>query len=213
LSIVRVENLNYKLNGVEILRDINFSIESGEYVAIVGPNGGGKTTLVNIILQLKRGWSGEIKLFETPVSKFKDWKKVGFLPQRAIDIDHKFPIKVSEVVRLGNLDSFWKRDRQVQKTMENLGIYEFKDRLIGELSGGQKQRVMIARALVSNPKLLFLDEPNSGVDQKTQAEFYRLLSDLNRENGLTIVFITHDIGAIEESVTSLFSVNRELIRS
>ncbi|EJF06442.1 ATPase component of Mn/Zn ABC-type transporter [Thiovulum sp. ES] len=213
MPIVRVKNLNYKLNGVEILRDINFSIESGEYVAIVGPNGGGKTTLVNIILQLKRGWSGEIELFGTPVSKFKDWKKIGFLPQRAIDIDHKFPIKVSEVVRLGNLDSFWKKDQQVQKTMENLGIYEFKDRLIGELSGGQKQRVMIARALVSNPKLLFLDEPNSGVDQKTQAEFYRLLSDLNRENSLTIVFITHDIGAIEESVTSLFSVNRELIRS
>jgi zinc transport system ATP-binding protein len=211
LSIIKVENLNYFLNGVEILKDVNFSVEKGEYVAIVGPNGGGKTTLINILLQLKSGWSGKIELFQKPVSKFKEWNRIGFLPQRAIDIDHKFPIKVSEVVRLGNLKSFWKKDSEVQKVMEQFGIDQFQDRLIGELSGGQKQRVMIARALVSKPELLFLDEPNSGVDQETQAEFYALLKRINRELGVTIVFITHDIGAIEECVTSLFSVNRELV--
>jgi zinc transport system ATP-binding protein len=216
---VSIQNLNYSIDGVEILQNIDFSIYRGDYMAIVGPNGGGKSTLVNTFLGLRKDYRGEIKLFGTPLQKFRDWSKIGFVPQRATEVDQKFPITVYEVVQLGRVRSFqkfWKsrkEDKKIIKTvMDQLGIYHLKDKLIGELSGGERQRVMISRALVSQPQLLVLDEPNSGVDKKTQQEFYSILKNLNRENGITIVFVTHDIEMIQDSINSTISINREMRR-
>jgi len=220
LSIVQVENLNYVVDGITILKDISFTINRGDYVAVVGPNGGGKSTLINTILGLNTDFSGQISIFGENITKFNSWNKIGFVPQRVIEFDSKFPITVYETVKLGrmrNFKKFWRDNRKdieiVNRVMKSLKIIDLKDRLIGELSGGQKQRVMIARSLVSEPELLFLDEPNTGVDITTQREFYSILKDLNSNKGLTIVFITHDIGVIEDSINSLISINREMLKS
>ncbi len=221
MSIIEVKNLNYKINNIEILKNISFSVQSGDYLAVIGPNGGGKSTLINTILGLKRGFSGNIKLFGQELSKFKDWTKIGFVPQRVIEVDKKFPITVYETIKLGRISSFrqfWRRDKSkeyqlIDEVMEKLKISHLKNRLIGELSGGQKQRVMIARALVSQPQLLILDEPNTGIDQETQKDFYSILHHLNRDKKITIIFITHDIGVIEDSINSIITINRELIKS
>lgn len=220
MQIVEVKNLNYRVDGITILDNINLCVESGDYLAVVGPNGGGKSTLVNTILGLNRGYDGTIKLFGEELHKFKDWEKIGFVPQRVIEVDQKFPITVYETIKLGRISSlrkFWRNHQKdnelVDEVMKRLKISHLKDRLIGELSGGQKQRVMIARALVSKPQLLILDEPNTGVDQETQREFYSILQHLNRDKKITIIFITHDIGVIEDSINSIVSINREIIKS
>jgi len=220
LSIVEVKNLNYRVKELSILENISFSLNRGDYTAVVGPNGGGKSTLINTILGLNRDFSGEVKLFDTPLEKFKLWNRIGYVPQRAIEIDNKFPATVLEVVKMGRFFSFkkfWKSHKEdmeiVESVMRELKIFNLKDRLIGELSGGQKQRVMIAKALVTQPELLILDEPNAGVDIESQQEFYSILKRLNREERLTIVFITHDIGVIEDNITSLISINRSLLQS
>jgi zinc transport system ATP-binding protein len=220
LRIIEVKNLNYIINGISILKDISFHINAGDYTAVVGPNGGGKTTLINTILGLKKGWTGEIKLFNQKLEDFKEWQKIGYVPQRVIEFDQKFPITVFETVKLGrmyNFKKFWRNHTKDIKTIndiiEALGISDLKNKLIGELSGGQKQRVMIARALASEPELLLLDEPNTGIDNETQQEFYNILKRLNKEQKITIIFITHDIGVIEDSINSIISINKEILKS
>jgi len=220
LPIVEVQNLNYIIDEITILKNISFTINRGDYIAVVGPNGGGKSTLINTILGLNKDYQGKISLFGEDLQQFDSWSKIGFLPQRVVEVDSKFPITVYETVKLGrmkNFKKFWRDNSKdikiVDKIMKSLKILDLKDRLIGELSGGQKQRVMIARSLVSEPELLFLDEPNTGVDIETQREFYSILKDLNKNRGLTIVFITHDIGVIEDNITSLISINREILKS
>ena len=220
MPIVEVQNLNYIIDEITILKNISFTINRGDYIAVVGPNGGGKSTLINTILGLNKDYQGKISLFGEDLQQFDSWSKIGFLPQRVVEVDSKFPITVYETVKLGrmkNFKKFWRDNSKdikiVDKIMKSLKILDLKDRLIGELSGGQKQRVMIARSLVSEPELLFLDEPNTGVDIETQREFYSILKDLNKNRGLTIVFITHDIGVIEDNITSLISINREILKS
>ena len=216
MSIVEVQNLNFGIDDLVILKNITFSIQKGDYLAIVGPNGGGKSTLIHTILGLKRGYSGNIKLFNTPLQKFREWHRIGFVPQRVIEVDKKFPISVYETIQLGERKRFWKREKKngyIDEVMERLKIAHLKNRLIGELSGGEKQRVMIARALISQPELLILDEPYTGIDKETQKEFYAILHNLNRKKRITIVLITHDIGVVEDSITSIVSVNKELLKS
>jgi len=220
LRIIEVKNLNYIINGISILKDISFHINAGDYTAVVGPNGGGKTTLINTILGLKKGWTGEIKLFNQKLEDFKEWQKIGYVPQRVIEFDQKFPITVFETVKLGRMYNFKKFLRNhtkdiktINDIIEALGISDLKNKLIGELSGGQKQRVMIARALASEPELLLLDEPNTGIDNETQQEFYNILKRLNKEQKITIIFITHDIGVIEDSINSIISINKEILKS
>ena len=169
---------------------------------------------------LKKGWTGEIKLFNQKLEDFKGWQKIGYVPQRVIEFDQKFPITVFETVKLGrmyNFKKFWRNHTKDIKTIndiiEALGISDLKNKLIGELSGGQKQRVMIARALASEPELLLLDEPNTGIDNETQQEFYNILKRLNKEQKITIIFITHDIGVIEDSINSIISINKEILKS
>jgi zinc transport system ATP-binding protein len=151
---------------------------------------------------------------------FKEWQKIGYVPQRVIEFDKKFPITVFETVKLGriyNFRKFWQKHTEdtkiINSAIEALGIQDLKNRLIGELSGGQKQRVMIARALASEPKLLLLDEPNTGIDNETQQEFFNILKKINQENKITIIFITHDIGVIEDSINSIISINKEILKS
>lgn len=216
--LFEVKKLFYEVNGQKILSDISFNILPGDYCAIIGPNGGGKTTLIRLLLGLEKPTRGTIKLFGQPLSRFKRWHKIGYVPQRASQLDQSFPATVLEVVTMGRTANkglfarMTQDDRDaIEEAMIKMNVEHIKEKLIGELSGGQRQRVMIARALASKPEVLILDEPNTGVDVVSQQRFYKLLKELNRDENITIIFITHDVGVIVDDIGRLFTVNQTLL--
>ncbi len=218
VPVVEVKNLFYQVNGQKILHDVSLAVLPGDYCAIIGPNGGGKTTLIRLLLGLGTPTQGEIKLFGRALGKFRHWDKIGYVPQRASQLDQNFPATVLEVVKMGRIvkQGLFGRsspeDRAaINEAMVKMDVLDIKDKLIGELSGGQRQRVMIARALASKPEVLILDEPNTGVDVASQQRFYKLLRELNRNEKMTIIFITHDIGVIVDDIGRLFTVNQTLL--
>ncbi|MEA3523706.1 MAG: metal ABC transporter ATP-binding protein [Campylobacterota bacterium] len=216
-AVFDVKGLNYCINKQDILKSLSLIIKKGEYCAIIGPNGGGKTTLIRILLRLEKADSGDIKLFGKDIKDFKQWSKIGYVPQRAVQIDTNFPANVHEVVQMGltalrkNFDTRVDERHAIESAMAKMDVTHLKNKLIGELSGGQRQRVMIARALASSPEVLILDEPNTGVDIKSQHRFYELLRELNINEKMTILFITHDIGVIADDIGRLFTVNQSLL--
>ncbi len=216
VPIFDVKNLNFSVRGQNILSNISLEIFNGEYVAIIGPNGGGKTTLIRMLLGLDAPTDGSIKLYGKKIKNFKEWHKIGYVPQRASLVDVNFPATVEDIVKMGRVSKlgFFKGMSQedknaVKDAMVKMDVLNLKDKMVGTLSGGQRQRVMIARALASNPEILILDEPNTGVDMVSQKNFYALLGKLNREENITIVFITHDIGVIADDIGRLFTINQK----
>lgn len=219
-SLFEVHDLNFTRGGNEILKSVNLSILEGEYCAIIGPNGGGKTTLIRLLMGLEKPTSGSIKLFGTEQNKFRAWNRIGYVPQRSALVDATFPATVREVVAMGRyagrgiLGFETSEDAEaIEESMEQMGVSDLRDRLIGHLSGGQRQRVMIARALASHPQVLIVDEPNTGVDVESQHRFYELLRLLNKTKRIAILFITHDVGVIAEDISKLFFVNQTLLLS
>jgi zinc transport system ATP-binding protein len=218
--VFEAKGVQYRVHGNAILKNINLLIKRGTYAAIIGPNGGGKTTLIRLLLGLEKISGGEIKLFGKPQKQFDAWHKIGYVPQRVSLVDQQFPATVYEVVKMGRVArrGLFKRERPedieaVENAMEKMAVSDLRDRLVGELSGGQRQRVMIARALASEPEVLILDEPNTGVDAQSQSRFYELLRKLNQQEALTIIFITHDVGVIAGDIQSLFFVNQTILSS
>jgi len=218
IPIFEVENLNFSIKNQKILSDISFKIFNAEYIAIIGPNGGGKTTLIRMLLGLDEPTTGKIKIFGKKIKDFKEWRKIGYVPQRASLVDVSFPATVEDIVNMGRISqrrlfSFKSaQDKEIAKdAMQTMDIYDLKDKRVGTLSGGQRQTVMIARALASKPEILILDEPNTGVDMVSQKKFYELLAKLNKENKITIVFITHDVGVIADDIRRLFTINQKAI--
>jgi len=216
VPIFDVKNLSFSVRGQDILSKISLEIFNGEYVAIIGPNGGGKTTLIRMLLGLEKPTTGEVRLFGKKLKNFNEWYKIGFVPQRASHVDANFPATVEDIVKMGRVakrgifTGFSKEDSQmVQDAMKKMDILHLKDKMVGTLSGGQRQRTMIARALASSPEILILDEPNTGVDAVSQQRFYKLLSKLNKEENITIVFITHDVGVIADDIGRLFTINQK----
>ena len=216
LPIFDVRNLSLVVREHTILRSITLQIFEGEYVAIIGPNGGGKTTFVRTLLGLQKPTSGEIFIYSRPLESFSEWDRIGYVPQRATLTDKSFPATAQDIVKMGRLAkkgffAFYNSEdkKAVEEAMKKMNVWQRRDRLIGELSGGQRQRVMIARALASHPSILILDEPNTGVDVISQRIFYDLLRELNKNEGLTIVFITHDIGVIADDITKLITINQK----
>ncbi|MDD4856070.1 MAG: metal ABC transporter ATP-binding protein [Sulfuricurvum sp.] len=219
-SLFDVRNVNFTRGENEILKSVNLTILVGEYCAIIGPNGGGKTTLIRLLMGLEKPTSGTIKLFGTEQSKFREWHRIGYVPQRSALVDAAFPATVREVVAMGRyarrgIFGFESLEDigAIEESMEQMGVAHLRDRLIGHLSGGQRQRVMIARALASHPQVLIVDEPNTGVDVESQHRFYELLRVLNKTRHIAILFITHDIGVIAEDISKLFFVNQTLLLS
>jgi len=218
IPIFDVKNLNFSVSGQHILSNISFEIFDSEYIAIIGPNGGGKTTLIRMLLGLESPTNGELRIFGKKLDDFKEWHKIGFVPQRASHVDANFPATVQDIVNMGRtsqrtlFSSMSVNDKEIVKdSMIKMGVFDLKDKMVGTLSGGQRQRVMIARALASKPKILILDEPNTGVDMVSQKGFYTLLAKLNKEENITIVFITHDIGVIADDIGRLFTINQKAI--
>lgn len=216
-SIIRLENINFAYDSKVVLKNVNLEINRGTFMGLVGPNGGGKTTIIKILLGLIEPDSGKVFINNQPINKFKDWNKIGFVSQKANTFNKGFPATVFEVVsmgltaKLGYLKFLNKKaKRQVLHAINQVGMSEYAYRNIGDLSGGQQQRVFIARALVSEPDILILDEPTVGIDFKNVERFYELLHKLNTEQNITMLLITHDTGAMTNYATNIVCLNQTL---
>jgi zinc transport system ATP-binding protein len=217
-NIIEIENLLFYYGKETVLKDINLKIHKGDYIGIAGPNGGGKTTLLKCILGLLKPQKGTIRLFGVNIRSFKNWSKIGYVPQK-ITFDPYFPATVKEVVSMGLYGKkglfrpLGKEDwKNVRTALEQVGMHNISQRRIGELSGGQQQRVFIARALVSKPEVIFLDEPTVGVDIETRNQFFSLVETLNKKLELTLVLVTHDIDILlHHGATEAAFINKEIL--
>jgi zinc transport system ATP-binding protein len=225
---IEIEGVSFSYHGEKVLEDVGFSVARGDYLGIIGPNGGGKTTLIRIILGLLKPDTGSVRIFgggaphgvnvgATHRVNGGARASIGYVAQHAVQGETYFPASVEEVVksgrfaRMGFLKRFSDADRAaVEKAMETADVGRLGRRLIGSLSVGQLQRVLIARALASEPEILILDEPVTGVDIASQTRFYAFLELLNKELGITILFVTHDVGVIAREATSVMCLNRKL---
>jgi zinc transport system ATP-binding protein len=216
LPVIELNHIYYRYDRENVLEDVSLKIEKGAFLGIVGPNGSGKSTLLKLILGLIKPQKGTIKLFGEEIKHFKDQQKIGFVSQKANSFNSGFPATVYEVVasgltkKLGLFRFFKKQDEEkIVKVIKSVGMEQYMNRNIGELSGGQQQRIFIARALVSEPELLILDEPTVGVDAENVQSFYEMLAGLN-QTGITLLLVTHDIGAISDKVTNVACLNKGL---
>ena len=212
-NVIEIKHLNFKT----IIQDVSLEIRRGDYAAIIGPNGGGKSTLVKLILGLIPQDSGVIKLFGQEPS-LHSLKAIGYVSQGISKLDENFPISVKEVIKLGliaNKPLFSRLTKEdlsiIDSVLTKMNIMDLKDAKISELSGGQRQRVMIAKALVNKPQVLILDEPNTGVDKQSQINFYALLKNLNEKENITILFVTHDLGVIVDDINKVLCINQSLL--
>lgn len=215
--IIDVQSLTFTYERTAVLEDIHFTVREGDFLGLVGPNGSGKTTLLKCMLGLLKPDHGNIKLFGQDIRKFKDWHRIGFVSQKASSFNTGFPASVYEVVASGltsKLGLFKKlthaHHQKVKEAIGAVGLEELSNRNIGELSGGQQQRTFIARALVSDPDLLILDEPTVGVDAQTVQSFYEMLQRLNKGMGITLILVTHDVGTITDKVTHVACLNKHM---
>lgn len=215
---IELNNVSFSYDHTTVLENLSFTVHKGEYLGIIGPNGGGKTTLIKIILGLLHPTSGTISLFGKDRHDFKEKYRIGYVPQRITQAEKGFPATVFEVVRTGRIarlgffERFTKDDTEaVERAMEISGIARYRDTLVGNLSGGERQRVFIARALASEPDVLILDEPTVGVDIGVQKTFYDFLSSLNKDHNITIVFISHDIDAVSQETKTVLCLNHNLV--
>jgi zinc transport system ATP-binding protein len=218
-KIIELKNVNFSYNRKLVLENISFEVRVGDYIGIIGPNGGGKTSLLNIILGLKKPESGQVMVFGKKIEELNGERaRIGYVPQRLSELDDNFPGTVREIVESGRtalnglFHKFSRGDKEaVEKAMAVAEVGQFRNKLINDLSGGERQRVMIARALAGEPKVLILDEPTTGVDINSQEQFYKFLADLNRNQGLTVIFVSHDIDVITKEVQSLLLLNKKVI--
>jgi zinc transport system ATP-binding protein len=218
LGILSVDRLCIEYNALEVLSDLSFDVQPGDYVGLVGPNGSGKSTLIKSFLGLIRPSKGSVSVFGSCPAELKEWRRIGYLPQKMPSFNPHFPSTVREIVALGLLAGkcFPKRLKKsdaaaVDRVLELMNITGLADTLIGDLSGGQQQRVFIARALINEPELLILDEPTTALDPETRESFFGLLRDLNREKNTTVLLVTHDLGTIGEYATKLLYIDKKII--
>lgn len=216
-SIISIKNVSYTYEHKQVLDHINFDLSKGSFMGLLGPNGGGKTTLIKLILGLIKPDSGSISLFGEPISQFKSWQKIGFVSQKSNSFNKGFPATVFEVVsmgltaKIGYLKFFTKKHKaKVIEAIQQVGMEDSMYENIGNLSGGQQQRVFIARSLVSNPDLLILDEPTVGVDIENVQRFYELLYKLHTEQNITLLLVTHDTGTLTKFATDIVCLNKTL---
>ncbi len=204
------ENVTLGYENTIVTKNLNFSISGGDYLCIVGENGSGKSTLIKALLQLKSPISGKITLGDGLRRK-----EIGYLPQQTI-VQRDFPASVQEIVLSGcltrsGLRPFYNKDEKLlaHKNMRKLGICNLKKESYRNLSGGQQQRVLLARALCATQKMLLLDEPVTGLDPKASSEMYELVAKINREDGITVIMVSHDIAAAVKYATHILHLGHE----
>ncbi len=200
--LIEIENLNAGYDDKLVLKDVSLTIQKGDFLGIIGPNGGGKTTLLKLILGLLKPKSGEIRY----CPGLKD--KIGYMPQTNY-IDKQFPILVKETIASGLVSeknlSKQEVKTKVEETIAQIGLSAIKNKPIGEISGGQLQRTLLARAIINEPELLILDEPNAYVDKRFEMRFYEILQEINKKT--SIILVSHDIGTVVSTVKNIACVN------
>jgi len=208
LKIVEIENLTVQYPDIKALDNISFQVNQGDFLGIIGPNGAGKSTLFDAILGLNTKYKGTIKFFGENIRKSKNYlKEIGYVPQKPI-FEKNFPVTVTDVVRMGLRNET--DENKIDEILQQLWIHELRNRRIGELSGGQLQRVFIAKALITNPKILILDEPVTGIDQQSINLFYSILRELNSKQKITIIWSSHDLDAVNQLANHVACLNRTL---
>ncbi len=212
-SAIFIKDLCFSYVGHPVLEDVNLSIPQGDFVSVVGPNGGGKTTLLKLVLGLLRPSQGEVRVFGAPPEQARP--RIGYMPQQA-QLDPQFPATVMDVALMGRLGHgrtfgpYSKKDKEiVSGALDQVGLYDLRKKAFSSISGGQRQRLLIARALACQPDLLLLDEPTANLDQVMEGDLYELLQTLNQR--LTVVMVSHDIGFVSEVVKSVICVKRKVL--
>ncbi len=213
IAAIKFENVTFGYADVPVVEDVNFTIRKGEFISIVGPNGGGKTTLLKMILGLLKPDKGVIKILGNNPASMR--KRIGYMPQ-SLQYDQQFPITVMDIVMMGRLGNRWggpysKSDRSAAlKAMKTLGIENLARRSLSEISGGQRQRVLIARTLACEPEILLLDEPTANVDADVEKALYGFLQNL--DGRLTVVMVSHDLAFVIKNVKCVICVNKTVVR-
>lgn len=214
-EIICLEDITFSYDQNPILEEVNLSLKEGDFIAVIGPNGAAKSTLLKIMVGLLKPQKGKVKIFGSDIRHFKNWHHIGYVSQQASQINTAFPATVQEVVSTGyftgfvNMFKISEKNNAVNKALEIAGIQELSRRKIGELSGGQRQKVFLAKALVKKPKILIMDEPTAGIDVASRQEFYGLLKNLNTQYNITIVVVTHDINEIMDKVKKICCVKNK----
>lgn len=216
-SIIKITNATCGYETKTVLHNINLEVEQGSYLGLVGPSGSGKTTLLRTIMGQVKPSSGRVTINGTVLDGGKLARGIGYVPQLET-VDWNFPVTVEQVILMGRYQNSrrwlpWSNsaDRQALNVLlEQLGLYHVRKQHIRDLSGGQQQRVFLARALISQPQLLLLDEPTSGVDVKTRGEILGLLTDLNRQ-GITIILTTHDLNTVASKLPQVVCINKTIL--
>jgi len=214
MNLVELKNVSFAYDTKKILNNISLKINKGEFVAIIGPNGSGKSTLVNIMVGNLIPTSGEVLYDGVKLQNIKNRSFISYVPQKSYSFNASFPASVEEVVSMGLyakkgiFKRLSKKDwEEVYEALRIVNMFDYKHSLIGRLSGGQLQRVFIARSLVVKPEILFLDEPTTGIDAKSEKALYAILEKLNKEKGITIVMVTHDVWAITDKVSRIICMS------
>jgi zinc transport system ATP-binding protein len=212
-----VDDICVKLGNETVLEDVTFRVQPGEFVGIAGPNGGGKSTLLRCILGLVPSCCGQVRVFGQAVQAAPVRRRMAYLAQNEAHVDPLFPATALEVASLGRvarrglLRRLRAADRAAAlRSLEEVGVADLKDRLVGTLSGGQRQRVLLAKALAGEPDLLLLDEPTTGVDPRARDEFHHLLADLNRRRGLTVLLVSHDTDFLAHVAQRVLVLDRRI---
>lgn len=200
-NLISFSEVSFKYSQEPIIRGVSFNIKSDDFIAIIGPNGAGKTTIFKLIL-------GQLTPSSGFITRNITQQDIGYVPQQVTQKELNFPATVIEIVRSGVVSE--SKTSDIDEALKATDISDLKNRLIYELSGGQRQRVYIARALAGRPKLLLLDEPETGIDLKQEKEFYEFLLKINRDFHVTIAIISHNIEAIQDTVKSIICINRNL---
>ncbi|MGB9679140.1 MAG: metal ABC transporter ATP-binding protein [Thermoanaerobacteraceae bacterium] len=210
MNLIELNNVNFAYDSKKIINNVSLKIQKGEFIGLIGPNGSGKSTLVNIMIGNLIPDTGEVLYNGINLKSLKNRSFIGYVPQKSYAFNASFPASVKEVVSMGLYSKkgiFHKLNKkdwqEVYDALETVNMLEYKNRLIGNLSGGQLQRVFIARSLVSKPEILFLDEPTTGIDVKSENALYAILENLNKSKNITIVMVTHDVWAITSRVTRI----------
>ena len=211
-KVVNIKDLWVHYDNIPVLEGVSLSVDRGDFLGIIGPNGGGKTTLLKVILGLINPSRGKVYVLDQPPERSR--RNIGYVPQYNL-FDREFPINVRDTVLMacngtrGLIKRYSREDKErTQEVLETVGMLSFQNQQLGKLSGGEQQRVFIARALVSRPRLLLLDEPTASVDPAMQTDFYELLGRLKQE--ITIIMVSHDISAISVYVDKIACLNRQL---
>ncbi len=203
-TIIHTENLSVSFDKNEVLRNININIKQGEIVAIIGPNGSGKSTLLKAILGLIP-YQGKITIFDQPITKITD--KIGYVPQK-FEFDKTFPLTIREFLEISEKNV---TNKEINHALNEAEMSAHQKQLIGQLSGGQLQRILIARAILKQPEILFLDEPTTGIDIEGEMDFYQMIKHQNEYHKVTVIMISHEISMVYKHASQIICLNRDLI--